>query len=291
MGRLGRRPSLAGRRGRAACGRRCSSSCARRLAARPCCWGRRSRRSHAVPWQTAAAFPVPALTADQVLSEVVPAPAGEWVLVHGAGSVTGGLAVQLAVARGATIVATAGPASAARVRGYGAAAVFDYRDPGWPARVRTASPGGRGVGAAVNTARGGAVTALQAVAEQRPPGDHHRRPAATRTRSHGRRRLRPRRRHAACRTGRGTRRRAALTPTSGRHSRSTRRQQHCKPPSPAEPRAQPSSRSPKAPKTPLRRPSRVEGACGPRSSPASAKSQRHRAAEAVRWRGGRPLVG
>ena len=124
-----------------------------------------ARKPAAVPWQTAAAFPVPALTADQALSEVVPAPAGEWVLVHGAGSVTGGLAVQLAVARGATVVATAGPASAARVRGYGATAVFDYSDPGWPARVRTASPGGRGVGAAVNTARGGAATALQAVAD------------------------------------------------------------------------------------------------------------------------------
>jgi NADPH:quinone reductase-like Zn-dependent oxidoreductase len=42
--------------------------------------------------------------------------------------------------------------------------VFDYHDPGWPARVRDASPGGRGVGAAVNAARGGAATALQAVA-------------------------------------------------------------------------------------------------------------------------------
>ncbi len=51
-----------------------------------------------VPWDGAAAFPVPALTADQALTEVAPAPAGEWVLVHGAGGVTGGLTVQLAVA-------------------------------------------------------------------------------------------------------------------------------------------------------------------------------------------------
>ena len=53
-------------------------------------------------------------------SAVAPGPAGEWILVHGAGGVTGGLVVQLAVARGATVVATAGPSSAARVRGYGA---------------------------------------------------------------------------------------------------------------------------------------------------------------------------
>src|ERR671936_44483 len=37
----------------------------------------------AVPWETAAVFPVPALTADQALSEAAPSPAGEWVLVHG----------------------------------------------------------------------------------------------------------------------------------------------------------------------------------------------------------------
>jgi NADPH:quinone reductase-like Zn-dependent oxidoreductase len=123
-----------------------------------------ARKPAAVPWEAAAAFPVPALTADQALTEAAPVPAGEWVLVHGAGGVTGGLAVQLAIARGATVVATAGPSSAARVRGYGAHVVLDYHDPDWPARVRDASPGGHGVRAAVNVARGGAVTALQAVA-------------------------------------------------------------------------------------------------------------------------------
>jgi NADPH:quinone reductase-like Zn-dependent oxidoreductase len=119
----------------------------------------------AIPWEAAAAFPVPALTADQMLTEAAPVPAGEWVLVHGAGGVTGGLAVQLAIARGATVIATAGPSSAARVRGYGARVVLDYHDPDWPTRVRDASPDGRGVGAAVNAARGGAATALQAVAD------------------------------------------------------------------------------------------------------------------------------
>jgi NADPH:quinone reductase-like Zn-dependent oxidoreductase len=124
-----------------------------------------ARKPDAVPWETAAAFPVPALTADQALSAVVPVRSGEFVLVHGAGGVTGGLVVQLASMRGATVFATAGQGSAARVRGYGATAVFDYHDPGWPARVRQASHGGRGVGAAVNTARGGAATAIEAVAD------------------------------------------------------------------------------------------------------------------------------
>jgi NADPH:quinone reductase-like Zn-dependent oxidoreductase len=124
-----------------------------------------ARKPDAVPWEIAAAFPVPALTADQALSEVLSAPSGESVLVHGAGGVTGGLVVQLAVMRGATVVATAGPSSAARVSGYGAAAVFDYHDPAWPVRVREGSRGGRGVDAAVNTARDGARAAIEAVAD------------------------------------------------------------------------------------------------------------------------------
>jgi NADPH:quinone reductase-like Zn-dependent oxidoreductase len=119
----------------------------------------------AVPWETAAAFPVPALTADQALIEAAPSAAGGWVLVHGAGGVTGGMIVQLAVARGAMVVATAGPSSESRVRGYGARLVLDYHDPDWPARVRDASPAGRGVGGAVNAAPGGAASALQAVAD------------------------------------------------------------------------------------------------------------------------------
>jgi NADPH:quinone reductase-like Zn-dependent oxidoreductase len=67
--------------------------------------------------------------------------------------------------RGVTVVATAGPASAPCVRDYGASEVFDYHDPCWSARVREASRGGRGVEAAVNTARGGEAAVLEAVAD------------------------------------------------------------------------------------------------------------------------------
>jgi NADPH:quinone reductase-like Zn-dependent oxidoreductase len=74
--------------------------------------------------------------------------------------------VQLAIARGATVVATAGPSSEAGVRDYGARVVLDDHDPVWPARVRDASPGGHGVAAAVYAARGDAATALQAVANE-----------------------------------------------------------------------------------------------------------------------------
>ena len=48
----------------------------------------------------AAALPVPALTAEQALSEAVEIKAGETLLFHGGGRVTGGLLVALAAARG-----------------------------------------------------------------------------------------------------------------------------------------------------------------------------------------------
>jgi NADPH:quinone reductase-like Zn-dependent oxidoreductase len=60
-----------------------------------------------VAWETAAAFPVPALTAEQVLSESLEGAENETLLVHGAGGTTGWLGVQLAAMRGARVIATA----------------------------------------------------------------------------------------------------------------------------------------------------------------------------------------
>lgn len=115
-------------------------------------------------WQAAAAFPVPALTAEQVLAEALKLSVGETLLVHGAGGVTGGLLVQLAALRGAKVIATCGPASAARVRQLGAVEVFDYNDPSWPEKARQAAVG-VGIRAAANAARGGAALALTTVAD------------------------------------------------------------------------------------------------------------------------------
>jgi NADPH:quinone reductase-like Zn-dependent oxidoreductase len=100
-----------------------------------------------VAWSDAAVFPVPALTAAQVVDDALAVQPGETLLVHGAGGVTGRLIVQLAVVRGARVIATAGPASAEAVRSVGAAEVVDYHDARWPERVR----GTRGrVGVAVH---------------------------------------------------------------------------------------------------------------------------------------------
>src|SRR5215831_8445227 len=47
-------------------------------------------------WEACGAFPIPALTAAQALDEALGIESGGWVVVNGAGGVTGGLLVQLA---------------------------------------------------------------------------------------------------------------------------------------------------------------------------------------------------
>ncbi|WP_432840865.1 NADP-dependent oxidoreductase [Dactylosporangium sp. CA-092794] len=81
----------------------------------------------AIPLADAAALPAVGLTALQAVTEHAAVRAGQRIMVHGAGGAVGGYAVQLAVEAGATVVATAGPANAERVRGYGAEVVG--RDP------------------------------------------------------------------------------------------------------------------------------------------------------------------
>ena len=64
--------------------------------------------------------------------------AGDTVLIHGASGGVGLVAVQLAVARGATVIATASPARHDTLRGYGATPVAYGR--GLAARVRAIGP-------------------------------------------------------------------------------------------------------------------------------------------------------
>ena len=123
-----------------------------------------ARKPPSASWEAAATFPVPALTAEQVLGEALNIQAGEQLLVHGAGGVTGGLLAALAALRGAQVIATAGPASRQRVGALGARHVIDYHDQEWPEQVR-AITGRHGVTAAVNAVPGGAVSAIRAVAD------------------------------------------------------------------------------------------------------------------------------
>jgi NADPH:quinone reductase-like Zn-dependent oxidoreductase len=115
-----------------------------------------------VAFDTAAGFPVPALTADQALRDGMGVSPGETVLVNGAGGVTGNLLVQFAALYGAKVVATASGQTAPRAGTCGAALVLDYRSPDWRAQVRDWT-GGKGVDAAVNAVPGKAAEVLDVV--------------------------------------------------------------------------------------------------------------------------------
>lgn len=125
--------------------------------------GSLAHKAPEIPWATAAIFPVPALTAEQVVGEALALDGGETLLVHGAGGITGGLIVQLAAMRGVDVLATAGPHSVDRVREHGAREVIDYRNPQWPRHARELAKGS--IDAAANAAPGGAATAMTAVGD------------------------------------------------------------------------------------------------------------------------------
>jgi NADPH:quinone reductase-like Zn-dependent oxidoreductase len=124
-----------------------------------------ARKPAAMSWATAAALPVPALTAKQALAEAVEIEAGETLLVHGGGGVTGGLLVALAALRGAQVTATASSTSHGRLQRLGAAHVVDYHDPAWP-DAAVATVGADGFDAAVNAAPGGAASAVRLVRDR-----------------------------------------------------------------------------------------------------------------------------
>jgi NADPH:quinone reductase-like Zn-dependent oxidoreductase len=114
----------------------------------------------AMSFPVAGLFPVPALTAHQVLSGAAALQRGETILIHGAGGITGGVMVAVAAAMGGRVIATVGPASAERVRGYGAGAVLDYHQPDWQAEVRRLTGG---VTVAVNAVPGAAASLMPLV--------------------------------------------------------------------------------------------------------------------------------
>jgi NADPH:quinone reductase-like Zn-dependent oxidoreductase len=82
----------------------------------------------------AGALPLAGLTAHQGL-EMVGLRGGETLFLTGGAGGVGHLAVQLAVARGARVIATASPANHEFLRALGAEPL-DYHDPDVPARVR-----------------------------------------------------------------------------------------------------------------------------------------------------------
>lgn len=90
-------------------------------------------------WEQAGGLMAAGVTAVHVL-EAIGLGAGETVLIHGAAGGVGLTAVQLAVARGATVLATASPAKHELLRDLGAIPVA--YGPGLADRVRAAAPEG-----------------------------------------------------------------------------------------------------------------------------------------------------
>ena len=141
--------------------------------------GQVARKPPGMSFPVAGLFPIPALIAHQVLA-VVALEREEKILIHGAGGVTGGMLVALAAAMGGWVIATAGPASAERVYGYGASVVLDYHEPNWPTEVQHLTGGG--VPVAVNAVRGAAVSLMPLVVDggrlatitgDPPPSERH----------------------------------------------------------------------------------------------------------------------
>lgn len=109
----------------------------------------------ALDFAGAAALPIAVETAVRGLDELGVA-AGQTLLINGAGGAVGTATVQLAVARGARVIATASEGNFERLRGYGAE-VTTYGD-GLAQRVRELAPDG--VDRAFDMGPGGALATL-----------------------------------------------------------------------------------------------------------------------------------
>ncbi|MEU5532467.1 NADP-dependent oxidoreductase [Streptomyces sp. NPDC020362] len=96
-------------------------------------------KPEALSWEAAASLVTVGRTAFRVLGQLG-VQAGQTLLVHGAGGSVGTVAVQLAAARGITVIGTAGEHDIERITALGATAI-PYGD-GWAERVRAAAPQG-----------------------------------------------------------------------------------------------------------------------------------------------------
>lgn len=92
-----------------------------------------------VSFETAAAMVTVGEAAYRAIEHLGVQP-GQTLLIHGAGGSVGTIAVQVAAARGITVIGTAAEQDTERVNGLGARAVL-YSE-GWAERVKAAAPGG-----------------------------------------------------------------------------------------------------------------------------------------------------
>lgn len=105
-----------------------------------------------ISFKEAAALPLAFITAWEALVDKAKLQAGSTVLIHGGGGGVGHLAVQLAVAKGATVFATVGHKNSALIKSYGAEPV-NYNDIS-PEQYITEYTGGKGFDVVLDTVGG-----------------------------------------------------------------------------------------------------------------------------------------
>jgi NADPH:quinone reductase-like Zn-dependent oxidoreductase len=104
----------------------------------------------AVSFEAAAAIPTAGFTAFQVIEDRFRLGAGDVVLIHAGAGGVGGIAIQLAKRRGATVITTCSATNASHVRRLGADHVIDYQTEDIARRV-AALTHGRGADAIIDT--------------------------------------------------------------------------------------------------------------------------------------------
>jgi NADPH:quinone reductase-like Zn-dependent oxidoreductase len=87
-----------------------------------------ARKPESLSFEEAASVPLAGLTAYQTVVEALDVRPDERLLVHAAAGGVGQFAIQIAMARGARVVGTAGPGNHEYLRQLGVAEVLDYRD-------------------------------------------------------------------------------------------------------------------------------------------------------------------
>jgi NADPH:quinone reductase-like Zn-dependent oxidoreductase len=118
-----------------------------------------ARKPANLDWGQAAGLPLAGLTAYQAVVHALDVREGETVLVHGAAGGVGHLAVQIAAARGASVIGTASDSNHDYLRSLGVQPV-PYGD-GLADRVRALAP--QGVDAVLDTAGRGALAITQRI--------------------------------------------------------------------------------------------------------------------------------
>jgi len=126
-----------------------------------------SRLPAEMPFESAATIPVAFLTAYYSLITLAELKRGEWVLIHGGAGAVGMAAIQIALARGAKVIATAGSrAKRGLVQALGVRHVLDSRSTAFVEEIRAIT--GSGVDVALNSLAGEAME--RSIATLRPFG-------------------------------------------------------------------------------------------------------------------------